>query len=488
MSGLIGTGIGAITTALGALSGGSQAASSSAAQSYTVSGRGTEIGTTTLEVDGQIYSGWQEIKLTRSLENAAAQFELSVTELWPLEQNAEPWRIMPGKACVVKVSGDVVLTGWVDSYAPSFNASTHGVKVTGRSKTCDFVDSSVNENGGQFKAMTLEAIAKRVAEPFGLTVKVDPSFNAAAETIPEVQVQQGETCFELVEKLCRLQECLITDDEDGALVLTRAGAGKCSSRLVQGVNALVASATLNNAQRFQLYVVKAQRPGGRTQDDKNPDIAGGGEDEGDEEGDDDYGDEKGRQAVTLLDPRPPGYESPALRRWRADMATLAARRRSGASPRGGHPGGKGSKVLTQISGGVTDPEITRYRLKVIVAESQADAAEATKRADWECRRRIGKSIELQITVVGWRQADGRLWKTNEMVRITAPWLSIDRELVIGEVAFNAGSDGETTALKLTLPDAFLPEKTRQAKKAATGAKKDPYPDVVPIPSGGGSGE
>src|SRR4029077_8279201 len=98
--------------------------------------------------------------------------------------------------------------------------------------------------------------------------------------------------------------------------------------------------------------------------------------------------------------------------------------------------GKGSKVLSQISGGVKDPEITRYRLKVIVAESQADAAEATKRADWECRRRIGKSIELQITVVGWRQADGRLWKTNEMVRITAPWLSIDRELVIGEVAFN----------------------------------------------------
>jgi prophage tail gpP-like protein len=467
--------------------------SSSGAQSFTVSGNAQEIDQTVLLVDGQEYAGWQEIKITRSLENAAAQFELSVSELWPLQQAAEPWRIMPGKECILKVSGDVVLTGWVDSYAPSFNATTHEVRVSGRSKTCDFVDSSVTENGGQFKNMTLEEIAKHLAEPFKLEVKVDPSFKGDSK-IPEVQIQQSETCFELVEKLCRLQECLITDDETGALVLTRAGAGKCSSRLVQGVNILVASATLNNAQRFSDYIVKAQRPGGRTQDDKNPDIVGGGPDEGDEGDDNDYGDGEdggGGGEGEGRTPPPPGHESAALRRWRADCATLATRRAAGAEPRGGHGKGKGSKTLTQVGGAVKDPEITRYRPKVIVAESQADAAEAEKRADWECRRRIGKSIEAQITVVGWRQADKRLWKINEMVRITAPWLSLDRELVIAEVAFGAGSDGQTTGLKLTLPDAFLPEKTRQAKKAGTGtgkAKKDPWADVVPIPAGGGGAE
>ena len=36
----------------------------------------------TLRVDGQIYEGWQKVRITRSLRDIAGDFELSLTRKW----------------------------------------------------------------------------------------------------------------------------------------------------------------------------------------------------------------------------------------------------------------------------------------------------------------------------------------------------------------------------------------------------------------------
>ena len=51
-----------------------------------------------------------------------------------------------------------------------------------------------------------------------------------------------------------------------------------------------------------------------------------------------------------------------------------------------------------------------------------------------------------------------------MVSVKAPWLALDRELIICEVTYSYDEGGEKTTLRLTLPDAFLPEPKRKAKK------------------------
>jgi prophage tail gpP-like protein len=389
-----------------------------------------------LLVDGKEFSGWKEIRVTRGMERAASDFDLGVSERWPISQPApEPWRIRPGAACVLKVNGDTVLTGWVDSYRPKFTATSHDVRVTGRSKTGDFVDSSVVDPAAQFKGMTLEALARKLAEPF----KIEVVAKVTGEPIPEVQLQQGETCFGLIERLSRLQEYLITDDPDGRLILTRAGNDRCSSTLKQGVNVAVAEAVYDDAHRFSDYMVKAQKPGDKTSD-LNP--GEGGEEP---------------RAVPFI----PG-ESAVLLEWRARRA---------AAPRAGG-GGKGAKVLTQITGTVKDPGIHRYRPKVIVAETQASPADAAKRADWEMRRRVAKAHKATVTVVGWRQADRRLWTVNEMVPCEVDWLSLERDMLISEVTYTMGPEGQNTRMELTLPDAFLPDHFRKAVKPPGNSWQD----------------
>ncbi|HKD77032.1 MAG TPA: hypothetical protein VKB76_16115, partial [Ktedonobacterales bacterium] len=133
---------------------------------------------------------------------------------------------------------------------------------------------------------------------------------------------------------------------------------------------------------------------------------------------------------------------------------------------------RGAKAITQIIGQARDEGITRYRPRVIIAEQQADDANASKRADWEMRRRIAKSREATVTVNGWHQSNGDLWKQNLMVRTTIPWLSLDMDMLISCVDYIYGEEGELCTFTLTLPDAFLPEKFRKTKapKKGRGAK------------------
>jgi prophage tail gpP-like protein len=69
------------------------------------------------------------------------------------------------------------------------------------------------------------------------------------------------------------------------------------------------------------------------------------------------------------------------------------------------------------------------------------------------------SVRASVTVAGWRQhgTRGPLWDVNLLVPVVSPWLGIDRDLLISSVEFRKDDGGSTTALELTLPDAFMGE-------------------------------
>lgn len=388
-----------------------------------------------LKCDGEIYSGWKEMRVTRGLEKATADFELTVSERWPI--SGAPWRILPGTECTIELEGELVLSGYVDRYEPSLAATSHDVTVAGRSKTMDFVDSSIADvhGEGQFNGMTIGELTTMLAKPFGIEVVVEKD----SEPLKDVQVQQSETCFKMVERLARLQELLITDDAEGRLVITRAGAGKSSSTLVQGVNLLTLKATHDDSERFSDYIVKAQRPGN---------------------------DESSLDTWDDADPGDPiAFTIPAGLGHGARFAMERASKKKGTKP----------KALTEVIGVVKDEGVTRYRPKVIVAEGKADDAEAFKRADWEMRRRKARAKKANVTLVGWTEEDGSLWKQNRMIWIKAPYLDLDREMLIAQTVFSYGAGGEIIDLELVLEDAFLPDPKRKTKKP----KKE---------GGGGDGE
>jgi len=93
----------------------------------------------TLIVRGQEWSGWQRVAIQRAMDQVPSSFSIQVTEKFPL---AGDMVFNAGDPCVVKIGGDVVITGFIDRYSAIVGPTDHTVRIDGRSKSEDLVDCS----------------------------------------------------------------------------------------------------------------------------------------------------------------------------------------------------------------------------------------------------------------------------------------------------------------------------------------------------------
>lgn len=210
----------------------------------------------TLTVAGQTWEGWTEMSFTRSLEAIAGEFDLTVTTQW---SEAAPRVIKEGLACVVSISNETILTGYIDDFIPSYDAENVSIRVIGRDKTGDLVDSSVVHKSGQWKGITLDALAAEIAQPYGITVVNETD---TGEAFGSVVLEQGETGFELLERLAKQRGVLLTSDALGQLVITRASTQRVSVALVLGENILAARGRFSWRERASEYIVKGSASAG----------------------------------------------------------------------------------------------------------------------------------------------------------------------------------------------------------------------------------
>lgn len=318
--------------------------------------------------------------------------------------------INDGDACEVRMGDDVVLTGYVDEATEDLGSDTHDLQVTGRDKTGDLVDCSAVHKPDQWSGQKLEAIAAILCKPFGISVKAETDTGAA---FPVVKVQPGETAFAVIERLCRMRAVLPVSDGKGGLLLTAAGkGGRAYSALVEGENIKHIRRVKNQQDRFSDYIVKGQQSGLA--------AVGGGNVE-----------------VLTAD---------------GEVTTRAA---------------------APASGKAKDAGITRYRPMLVVAEGEASGHSPQTRALWEATVRAGRGLRVEVTVQGWRQGDGALWRPNLYVHVKSPKLALEDTLLIASCAYSCNESGTITVLSLARPDAFLqlpPAKTKAASGLPPGTE------------------
>jgi prophage tail gpP-like protein len=216
-----------------------------------------------LLVNGQIYAGWTSIGVTRAIDAASGAFTVDLTERWEGKEGAaaqlEPWPILPGDQCTVKLGGVAMITGYVDIFRPAFDASSHTINVQGRDKTSDLIDCSAVHSPDQWANIDLLAFAQILAKPFGVTVTLDKGVTAG-DKFALIKLQQGETAFEAISRYAKQRKMLCMPDGTGNLLLTRTGNLRAAVGLVQGSNIKGADGTIDHSQRFSVYTVKGQAP------------------------------------------------------------------------------------------------------------------------------------------------------------------------------------------------------------------------------------
>lgn len=129
----------------------------------------------------------------------------------------------------------------------------------------------------------------------------------------------------------------------------------------------------------------------------------------------------------------------------------------------------GQDAQLEVIGKATDKSCPRFRRFAEMARDPADTSRANLRARWRAAHNFGTATEATITVQGWRQSGGDLWKVNQTVPVTAPWLQIDHELLVGAVTFLLDDrGGRRTELLMAPPEAFMPAPPK-AKKPKGGS-------------------
>jgi prophage tail gpP-like protein len=201
-----------------------------------------------LVIDGQALIGWTDIRVTRGVERCPSDFSIELTERYPGE--LANIVVQPGVACTVSLGEDLVITGYVDAFIPSFEANRHSIAVTGRGKCCDLVDCSAEWPTGQINGASALVIASKLAAVYGIGVLCSVP---GLPVIPQFNLMIGETAYEVIERISRYSALLAYELPNGNLQLTRAGSGQAASGFSEGENVQRAAVEFTADQRYSTY-------------------------------------------------------------------------------------------------------------------------------------------------------------------------------------------------------------------------------------------
>jgi prophage tail gpP-like protein len=116
-------------------------------------------------------------------------------------------------------------------------------------------------------------------------------------------------------------------------------------------------------------------------------------------------------------------------------------------------GSLGIQAATAV-GRAKDPQISRFRPLLLVADNAVDSGQCEERARWEALTRAARGKVVEFEVRGWRQQSGELWPLNALVPARCATLGISGEFLIVGVAYILDDGGARTRLRLMRKDAF----------------------------------
>lgn len=209
-----------------------------------------------LSIDGALYEGWTGVSISRALDTLSSEFRLSLTDRE--KTGAARLNLRAGTASGLTIDSETLITGYIDTVAPSLDGGTHTLDVSGRDKAADLIDCSAVVKGGSWRNVPLETIAAELAAPFGITVTAKAS---TAPNITRFALQQGETVHAAIERLCRYRALLAVSTRDGQVELIQPGQGAPVADLIEGQNCVRLSAKHNVADRYSEYIIKGQASG-----------------------------------------------------------------------------------------------------------------------------------------------------------------------------------------------------------------------------------
>lgn len=245
-------------------------------------------------IGGYKFTSWNSISVTRTLDKMCGSFKINAVynygvdndeqspfianekiEIFYLEDGeSEPYSnnandfykdysvsLLPSKNSQTKI-----LTGWIDKVITQLSSEGLTIVMTGRDKTCDLVDCTIESETLEWIGYSVERIANEWCSPFGIEVdlQTDKGDSIIDSMNPSPDQKVADAFIKFVAKK---KGFLAITDEDGRLVLEDKGGGLILSPLRIGGNVVTASYMCDYSKRFSKLKILNHK-------DKSPSIFG----------------------------------------------------------------------------------------------------------------------------------------------------------------------------------------------------------------------
>lgn len=386
----------------------------------------------TVDIESRTYSGWESCEINDDLEQLGNDFTLTTNI--PADST---YTIREGQAVVIYIDGEKKLTGWVDKISISESADSSQMTVTGRDKTCDFVDSKLSNKTftppiGFVQILTklLTLVGYEVvspnspAKPLGSNkISIINNYSKINGAIKDFSTNEGigfnssESAYDLIRRLADKRGLVVGTNGDGDITIDAIGAltsGTILQRIPNDATSIsnnIISANYENsfAERYNEYKIAS------------------------------ISTNAANSSLTAADKG----------KTDAEKATI-------------DPINNDSKVT--YTGIVYDNEIRETR-KFYAVVPNLNNSQCEDRAKWELNIRKAKGFIYTCKVAGFRQeivstfgnsylnSLNPLWEANTMVYLVDPRYRLDRQCLIRAVKYKQ-SLSEGAVCELTLIDQY----------------------------------
>lgn len=203
-----------------------------------------------------VFAAGQQIRyidasVIASMKDASRHFSMTLAD--------DAVSVYPGTpVTILGDSGQLLLTGFSNTYEPKFDANSHTITVTGRSTIQDTLDSSVDDStGGQYKKKTPVEIANMASAPFG-GAYVD---KVGLPKIDQFHQNPCEGCHQVARRLAQNFGCTIRGTADGNAEFCTAETATSGGTLSEGHNILSATGKLDDSSNYSEFQTKSQLAG-----------------------------------------------------------------------------------------------------------------------------------------------------------------------------------------------------------------------------------
>jgi len=210
-----------------------------------------------LRIKDKQYGGWTGIIVEKSLYQMSGTFALKGTNIYP--GDFEKWGFGMGDECQIAIDDQILINGYIEDINMSYDDKNHSIQFGGRDRTGDLVDCSFVEDAKTWTGQTILSVIKALCNSFNIDVEVDDSVQdqVNAKTPNNTfTVNEGETTFDSIQRLCIMAGVLAVSYGDGKLTLTGTGSDITNDILELGINIKTGDIEQSNRDRFQKYIVK----------------------------------------------------------------------------------------------------------------------------------------------------------------------------------------------------------------------------------------